>query len=630
MGQSQAARFSLRRSGSTWSANSVTCQADFKGIVDPIQSHGVKTASTYDLSDEVTNRSSNASMTSNTSDLPALLNDQHVLESEKAESGLITLLSVSELLCDLSMEVDSKFRITPAHGRIDKFFQSEVEGRSVLDLVPQADRHEVENALRTISLTRARLLRTVLLCDHGIGTIEAKLLLMRHHDSSNAPLYVIGVRTDQMQGLTTSVRSNYESETSETGAFALPSASIAPGFITHEPPIGFQRTNNKHGTLESATPKRRTSQRRTSRISNASSQQTCQTYAQSESASYLQNVAIVPTSGDSSPLGKRRNSNRSYDSGGVFSEVSFNISDAPSVTSRNSLAYTASTISSALGLRALRWSRRTPSIPSQRGTPRHMSLKSGFSIASRTRSKQFRPVDVEIQTETNLQDEKGTQTDSSHVPLTKHLQRPPPKPGGLRSSKRSSHSSVQGKERERRPSITSRQSSCKSDVPSNKTPGQQAHLRMSTASSGVSAESTGPTGGRRIYRANTDTKGRRASECSSSSADLVIRHFEATPINTVMFFIDTMTERINVHDTGFSCCFWHATVRTIATATHTLSEQGCKGSYWLPCSGWQCVECFALNDVDEDECNVCCGDRSPLREPRVHLTSISSPSEVSD
>merc|ERR1712113_732034 len=110
-------------------------------------------------------------------------------------------------------------------------------------------------------------------------------------------------------------------------------------------------------------------------------------------------------------------------------------------------------------------------------------------------------------------------------------------------------------------------------------------------------------------RTNTagSSKFSRLSSASCCSQDLVICHFKATPLSTVMYYIDTLIEHMNAHIGGMTCCTWHASVRTIAGAVEILGEQACKMQTWVPSSGWQCHECLALNDVDDDDCIVCYG-----------------------
>lgn len=116
-------------------------------------------------------------------------------------------------------------------------------------------------------------------------------------------------------------------------------------------------------------------------------------------------------------------------------------------------------------------------------------------------------------------------------------------------------------------------------------------------------------------RSRTSSDGSRLSKgsrWSDGSYDLVIRHFQATPIQTIAFYIDTLTEHVNAHMCASSCCAWHGTLHAIQGAMSHLKEKQCKQHVgWLPSSGWQCVDCLALNDVDDDMCAICYCDRTP-------------------
>jgi predicted small integral membrane protein len=195
-----------------------------------------------------------------------------------------------------------------------------------------------------------------------------------------------------------------------------------------------------------------------------------------------------------------------------------------------------------------------------------VSRNSVWSTASR-RNKGVKT--SEVQTESVEMEEKETQTDSTHIPAKSSSPRPPVHPASSFNHKRSSHSSSSSS-----PKGKSRKSNPREDI---------------DASSPSSAE----------------------SNVSCNSQDLVISHFQATEASTIMVYVCTMVEHINARTTASSCCTWHATVHAFLDATKALLNEPCRPKSWLPYSGWQCQECLALNDVDEGDCAICFGDRTP-------------------
>lgn len=180
-----------------------------------------------------------------------------------------------------------------------------------------------------------------------------------------------------------------------------------------------------------------------------------------------------------------------------------------------------------------------------------------------------------------------TQTDAAHAPGSTTSARPPVAPGSCLVASMG--------------------------VPGARGSHSSAGSRLSRSSSGDAA---------------LGVSSRRSSRSSSKkssgemSDDLTLQHFQATPVQTMAYGIDLLTEHCNAHSSNF-CCSWHATVHALSQAQRLLRHKGCKKpGEWLPSSGWQCVECMALNDVDEDECAICFGDRT---NPQSAPTLSTSP-----
>jgi len=289
-----------------------------------------------------------------------------------------------------------------------------------------------------------------------------------------------------------------------------------------------------------------------------------------------------------------RHSGKSEMSSGLQSEVSFNVSTAESLVYSTTSSGNMSQLSSFVTAGAARtWMSR-----SRKGTLSSFASSKRSSAQPSRFNSRLLSVSARVQTEDSASQtdapaeasggrgEVGTQTEAAHVPLPKSALRgirPPLDPSALA----------------RRTSVSSN------------------GKRIGKPITGV--------GSRRPSRSSSDGGISAVSVMSSDSEDLVIRHFSVTPADTIMCALDMISDHVNVHMGFHTCCTWHATLVAIGAALSTLKTKPCKKQDWLPSSGWQCMECSALNDVTEDDCFICWSDRcSPAARPPPTRHSRSS------
>lgn len=262
----------------------------------------------------------------------------------------------------------------------------------------------------------------------------------------------------------------------------------------------------------------------------------------------------------------------------MHSETSFSISNAASLalSSSTTPSILSSFFSSRRNLHRSPTARSAP-LPS---SPSWASSRTRQAAASSQKSKAApapaAKQEAGTQTEVFLAAaDVETQTEAAHVPGTRTLLRPPLDPS-VRKSRLSSST------------VTSPRGSMKSRNSENTILSSRRSSRC--------------------------TSGGKQSDWSASSEDLVLRHFQTTPQMTLAYALDTLASQVNAH-LGSSCCPWHATLHAVSRSLASLREKPCKTSSWLPASGWQCGECLALNDVEQDECSICCGDRDTTPPP---------------
>lgn len=73
--------------------------------------------------------------------------------------------------------------------------------------------------------------------------------------------------------------------------------------------------------------------------------------------------------------------------------------------------------------------------------------------------------------------------------------------------------------------------------------------------------------------------------------------FRETPDFTITEIIARALRLLNPRGRG--CCFWHISLHVLKKQIFTLMRMSCKLDF-KPCSDWQCGECHALQEIDED------------------------------
>jgi len=80
-----------------------------------------------------------------------------------------------------------------------------------------------------------------------------------------------------------------------------------------------------------------------------------------------------------------------------------------------------------------------------------------------------------------------------------------------------------------------------------------------------------------------------------------MNHFQETPNTTVKQLVWELLQKINPHGKG--CCYMHIGLQVLQQCISGMSVRECHLEL-QPYGGWQCEECFALN-----EDNPCVSDR---------------------
>jgi len=126
-------------------------------------------------------------------------------------------------------------------------------------------------------------------------------------------------------------------------------------------------------------------------------------------------------------------------------------------------------------------------------------------------------------------------------------------------------------------------------------------VSMSSAEVGVQVGAARPP---RIPSSLAPQRGR--ATVTLRTTRLVRKEFQETPNATVQQLLLAILSQINPRGKG--CCFWHVGLRVLQECLSPLTIRPCDRAL-QPYTGWQCMNCFALNEAEtefEDRmCSAC-------------------------
>jgi len=85
--------------------------------------------------------------------------------------------------------------------------------------------------------------------------------------------------------------------------------------------------------------------------------------------------------------------------------------------------------------------------------------------------------------------------------------------------------------------------------------------------------------------------------------------FQLTPMETIQASLLEAMELWNMPRLPNLCCPWHMSIWTASVIVNTFWAWECR-PLWGPRSAWQCLECLAMNEASQEECDVCAGPRT--------------------
>lgn len=126
----------------------------------------------------------------------------------------------------------------------------------------------------------------------------------------------------------------------------------------------------------------------------------------------------------------------------------------------------------------------------------------------------------------------------------------------------------------------------------------------------------------------------KEKKCTRRTSKPFLERWCGTPAATIEFMMTEVLMQLN--PIGKGCCFWHVAIHLASTALKSMASRGCQENYF-PHSGWQCRDCWALNEsiVDgEDEdgvhCSVCNRPKPSMSEGNASAVLADVDSNYAD
>ena len=119
----------------------------------------------------------------------------------------------------------------------------------------------------------------------------------------------------------------------------------------------------------------------------------------------------------------------------------------------------------------------------------------------------------------------------------------------------------------------------------------------------------------------------RRARVNLRTRKLAMSHFQETPNQTVEILLWELMQKINPRGKG--CCYMHIGLLVLQQCISAMSLQECRREL-QPYNGWQCEECFALNEDDSDVSDrFCCAClHFPELEPAEQEEALACEAEV--
>eukprot|EP00928_Gymnodinium_smaydae_P058696 TRINITY_DN4188_c10_g1_i1.p1 TRINITY_DN4188_c10_g1~~TRINITY_DN4188_c10_g1_i1.p1 ORF type:complete len:582 (-),score=55.88 TRINITY_DN4188_c10_g1_i1:125-1870(-) len=98
------------------------------------------------------------------------------------------------------------------------------------------------------------------------------------------------------------------------------------------------------------------------------------------------------------------------------------------------------------------------------------------------------------------------------------------------------------------------------------------------------------------------------SRPSSGSCDVALTidasSFVSTPESTVAFAVTELCQTVKWNLRENPCCDWHGALEALSYSLALIRKRPCSND-WAVHQGWQCVECFGMNDNGSMDCSIC-------------------------
>lgn len=88
---------------------------------------------------------------------------------------------------------------------------------------------------------------------------------------------------------------------------------------------------------------------------------------------------------------------------------------------------------------------------------------------------------------------------------------------------------------------------------------------------------------------------------------LSVKGCKETLSSTIKFGLHMLVNRIN--PCGRGCCKWHIGIETVYQALKQVRAESECQKHFKPFSSWQCGACWAMNEDDDVDCQICCSER---------------------